>query len=893
MKLSMRSLELQREESGRRLDEYNHTSRDIPCVGLHQLVEAQSLRTPDAVAASCGAVSLTYRKLNERANRLARELRAAGIGPESRVAITNCRSLDTLIGLLAILKAGGAYVPIDPDQPLERLQFMLEDVQPDVMLCPASVAEALGSYVRLAMPFKELGSEEEAIPAVVTGEPANIAYILYTSGSTGMPKGVLVPHRALVNLLCWARDEFQLHCGESLLGVTTFCFDTAGVDLWLPLICGARVVIATREMCTDGRALAQTLAAEKITFLQATPATWRLLLDAEWTGSPDLRAVCTGEAMPRDLLARLLSRTGRLWNMYGPTETTIWSTAYEFRTADAPILIGRPIANTQVYVLDEALNPVPERTVGELYIGGAGLASGYVRRPSLTQERFPESPFRPGERIYRTGDLARYAQGGNLECLGRTDHQIKVNGFRIEPGEIEFALAQHAGVREVLVTARDVNDGQRILVAYVVAREVAPSETELRNFVHAKLPEYMRPAMYLFLPRLPLNANGKVDRNALPVPDRVTPLNTLPPLDTLQFRILKIWERVLGHRTIGIDENFFDIGGDSLRASKLLVRIEQDMGLALPMSALFEAPTVESLAAAVRWSSGIIQRRIFAIQPAGRKPPFFCMGAGPRFRSLALGLGTDQPFFGFPMPPRDSLSSTSTLADIGAYCLESIEAMQPDGPYYLGGWSNGGILAYEIAQQMRHKGSEVGLLALFDAENPVWLQQANKHRAGGGRISGLARWSRLQVRNLAGRSAADALRNVSDGLHYRAMCFRARFARKQSGIHCSDDPYAIVQELIDNYKPAPFDGPVMLFQRGIRLRGYPGDEHYGWSDLVPNLEVHEMAGDHMDMFLEPAVHELAKNLRGRLDENPSRVVAFQPVSSEEQIESETRIPFRA
>jgi amino acid adenylation domain-containing protein len=875
----MQALELQPEERRRLLVEYNHTSRDIPCVSLHQLVEAQSLKMPDTVAASCGAISLTYRQLNARANCLARELRTAGVRPDSRVAITNGRSLDTLIGLLAILKAGGAYVPIDPDQPLERLQFTLEDVQTDVILCPASVAGSLCSYVRLAMPFEEFGGEEEATPAV-TGQPGNLAYILYTSGSTGMPKGVLVPHRALVNLLCWARDEFQLHCGESLLGVTTFCFDTAGVDLWLPLICGARAVIATRETCTDGRALAQTIAAEKITFLQATPATWRLLLDAGWTGTPDLRAVCTGEAMPRDLLTRLLSRTDRLWNMYGPTETTIWSTAYEFRTAGAPILIGRPIANTQVYVLDEALNPVPEGTVGELYIGGAGLAAGYVNRPILTQERFPESPFLPGERIYRTGDLARYAQEGNLECLGRTDHQLKVNGFRIEPGEIEFALAQHAGVREVLVTTRDVNDGKRILVAYVVARGSAPSETELRNFVHAKLPEYMCPAAYVFLPRLPLNANGKVDRNALPVPDRVTPLNTLPPRDTLQFRILKIWERVLDRRSVGVDENFFDIGGDSLRANKLLVQIEQELGLALPMSALFEAPTVERLAAAVRCSSGIIQRQIFAIQPVGRNHPFFCMGAGPLFRSLALGLGPDQPFFGFPMPPPDSLSSTCTLADIGAYCLESIEAMQPDGPYYLGGWSNGGILAYEVAQQMRRKGSEVALLVLFDAENPVWLQQANNHAAVEGRIRGLTRWGRLQVRNLAGRSAADALRNIRDGLRYRAMSFRARFARRQHGIRFNDDIYAIVQELIDNYKPAPFDGSVVLFQRGIRLRGYPGDEQYGWSDLVPNLEVHEMRGDHMDMFLEPVVQQLAKYLRGSLDQYPSRVVAFQPAAVE-------------
>jgi len=526
----------------------------------------------------------------------------------------------------------------------------------------------------------------------------------------------------------------------------------------------------------------------------------------------------------------------------------------------------------------------PVNTVGELYIGGAGVARGYVKQEQLTAEQFIRNPFGEEQdeegvenRLYRTGDLVKRLPSGDLLYVGRQDQQVKVRGYRVELGEIEVALAQHPGVREAVVAARDAGPFNRVLAAYVVTREASLSEQELRSFLGRKLPEYMLPATYVFLPRLPLNSHGKLDRGALPIPcatPNAPASAVLPPRNNIEFRLLKVWERVLNRRQIGVDENFFDLGGDSLSVCQLIVGIEQALGVALPMNAVFEAPTIERLAATVAHPESISQRRIFAIQPTGSKPPLFCIGAGPLFRKLAFHLGLDQPLLGVPVPGPSILPPDHTLEYLAAYCVHTIEATQPDGPYFLGGWSDSGILAYEVARQLRNKGAGVALLVLFDVENPAWrcglAERANRVRA-------LGEWWALQVRTLRHRSAGDVVRHIRLSLRNRKSLLLEHMAGWSNRMRGLRDFDRISQGLIDSYQPKPYAGRAVLFQRGIRAGARPGGEHYGWEPVLASLEVYEISGDHMDMFLEPGVQRLAEKLRACLDRRIRDYTGAQPL----------------
>jgi amino acid adenylation domain-containing protein len=504
---------------------WNRTAADYPRhVPLAELVEAQAERTPDAVAVVHAGRSLTFAQLNARANQLAHALLSHGVVPDRVVGICVERSVDMVVGLLAIVKTGAAYLPLDPLLPPERLTYMLEDSGAMLMVTQTSLRPSLPLFGGTVMTLDDRSWENgpRHNPAVPV-EPDHLGYVIYTSGSTGKPKGVAVPRGALTNLLWSMRDWLGLGAQDRLLAVTTISFDIAGVDLWLPLVVGARIVVANREEAADGARLRELLDQHDITFLQATPVTWRLLLAAGWQGKPDLQTVCTGEAMPRDLAGELAPIVRRLWNLYGPTETTIWSTGYLVRDGSGPILIGRPVANTQCYVLDENHQPVPIGVVGELYLGGDGVARGYLGQPELTAEKFLPDRFRPqpGARLYRTGDLARYRPDGNLECLGRTDHQVKIRGVRIELGEIEAVIGRHPSIRETAVVVREDEPGERTLVAYLVPRSDAKGlAASLREQLRSKLPEYMVPAAFVMLERLPLTPSGKLDRRALPAAKR-------------------------------------------------------------------------------------------------------------------------------------------------------------------------------------------------------------------------------------------------------------------------------------------------------------------------------------------------------------------------------------
>ncbi len=577
------------------LVDWNETRRPVPAVAVQDLVAAQAASHPEAVAVVGPDATLTYAELERRARRLARTLRGAGAGRGSLVGLYLDRGADMVVALLGILKAGAAYVPLDPAFPRERLAWMLEDAAPAAVVTSVARRDELpphgGSVVAIE---SALEGDDGPIAAEVGDE--DLAYVLFTSGSTGRPKGVAIPHRALTNLLLSMAETPGFAREDVLVAVTTLSFDIAALEIFLPLVRGGRVVVASREAAGDPAALSELLKSSGATVAQATPATWRMLVDAGWPGEPRLKVLCGGEGLPADLAAALGSRCRELWNVYGPTETTIWSTLDRVRGGD--VSIGRSLANTRAYVLDSGLRPVGIGAVGELYLGGHGVAHGYRGRPDLTAERFlPDPHGDAGARMYRTGDLARFRNDGRLECLGRVDHQVKIRGFRIELGEIEAALRAQPGVGDCVVVARE-DHGSRALVAYVVAG--ASPLPDLRQALHGRLPDYMVPAAVVTLPTLPRTPNGKIDRKALPAPVfEARAAARVAPRDPVEEAIASVWREVLGLDAVGVHESFFDLGGHSLTAMQVLARVRETFGVAVPVRRLFEAPTIAGLAAAV------------------------------------------------------------------------------------------------------------------------------------------------------------------------------------------------------------------------------------------------------------------------------------------------------
>ncbi len=621
---------------------WNATARPLPAaLCLHDLVAQQAERTPDSVALIAGEETLSFRALESRANRLAHLLRAHGVGPERCVGICITRTADLLIAVLAVHKAGGAYVPLDPAYPPERLAIMLADSAASVVLTTSATQADLpfeGTLIDLTAPATaETIAAQPADPPHTGVTPDSLAYVLFTSGSTGRPKGVQISHRALVNFLCSMQREPGLTERDTLLAVTTLAFDISCLELFLPLLVGARIVLADRAMASDGARLAEAVEHTGATVMQATPATWRMLLDAGWPGSPRLTVLSGGEALPRELADRLRARCARVWNLYGPTETTVWSTLAAVADGAAALTsIGRPIDNTLIYILDPHMQPTPVNVPGELYIGGTGLARGYIGRPDLTAERFVPNPFgaaacglgdaerntqhatrnTPSPRLYRTGDLCRWLPDGSLDFLGRADHQIKVRGFRIELGEIESVLRRHPTVSDAVVVVREDQPGDKRIVAYIVPHEPRTQNQEpdaesaerktqnatLRTYLQGSLPEYMVPTAFVMLSALPLTPNGKVDRKALPAPDRARPdleRAFVAPRSPAEAALAALWSAVLGAPQVGIHDNFFELGGHSLLATQLVSRIRETLRVDLPLRELFAAPTVAQQAALV------------------------------------------------------------------------------------------------------------------------------------------------------------------------------------------------------------------------------------------------------------------------------------------------------
>ncbi|MFD5634323.1 amino acid adenylation domain-containing protein [Streptomyces sp. NPDC127077] len=706
-------------ERERLLVEVNDTAEPTLEAGLVEALRRQTRATPAALAVIGEEESLTYRELDTRSNRLAHWLAEQGVRPESLVAVCLPRSVDLVVALLAVLKAGGAYVPVDPDYPQSRIDYVLGHAKPVLVLDADALAATDCSRYPASAPMVPL-------------RPQNTAYVIYTSGSTGTPKGVAIPHRALANYLATTQRRIALSPADRMLFSTTVSFDIAGTELYLPLISGAAMVVAGKETVTDPSAVTAVVSRHDVTVVQATPAFWQMLLTHRPDAVRGLRIMVGGEALPVRLAEALAEQAAEVSNWYGPTETTIWSTTAPVKAGAGVPAIGTPIGNTQVYVLDARLRPVPRGVQGDLYIAGDGVARGYERRPELTAERFVACPFGPaGERMYRTGDLVRWDRDGRLEYIARSDFQVKIRGFRIELGEIEHALAGHPGVAQAAAVVREGQEGDKRIVGYVVpAPDTAQTDTqalltELSAHLRERLPDYMVPSAVTVLAEIPLTPNGKIDRQALPSGDVHTKAGR-EPRNSHEEKLCSIFCELLGRDGIGVDDNFFELGGHSLLATRLSVRIRSQFAVSVPLRTIIKFPTVAELAALLL--AGAIPDDVAdpygVVLPVnndpgtGEPPVWFFHGGG--------GLGWAYFSFATHLQGRPAYALQargSNGTDVPAASVQEmvedyvtqILAIQPEGPYHLIGWSYGGTVGHAVAEALDRRGHEIGLMAILDS----------------------------------------------------------------------------------------------------------------------------------------------------------------------------------
>ncbi|MBI1842611.1 MAG: amino acid adenylation domain-containing protein, partial [Verrucomicrobia bacterium] len=864
-------------DRSRILVEWNETRVPLPtATTTHALFSEQARKSPEAIAVEFGDKRLTYAELDQRTDAFAARLQSMGVGADCLVGIYLQRSELLVVAALGILKAGGAYVPLDPDFPRERLGWMVEDARLKVLVTERSLLGDLPPHAaRCVCLDKEDLSRGAPTP---TAGPDNLAYVIFTSGSTGRPKGVQVLHRGVVNFLNSMRKTPGIRPQDVLLSVTTLSFDISGLELYLPLICGAKVVVATRETAADGEKLAAEITRRGVTFLQATPTTWRLLLAAGWQGSPGMKILCGGEAFPPDLAAQLAPLCGSLWNMYGPTETTIWSTCCQLSSSDAAITIGRPIDNTTLYIVDKQLQPVPIGVPGELLIGGAGLARGYLDRPEMTAEKFIQNPFSadPDARVYRTGDLARWREDGHVICLGRQDHQVKVRGYRIELGDIEAAISRQQGVGACAVIVREDQPGDKRLVAYLESS--GPEAFDLsvvRVAVRELLPDYMNPQHWVVLPKLPLTPNAKIDRRALPSPTSNSGLGGAsqePPATDTERKLAELWQRVLHLESVGRGSSFFELGGHSLLTVRLFAEIERTWGCRLPLATILRAETLQALAAEIDVGSDASRpwTSLVTIRSTGNRPPFFCAhGGGGEVlfgRDLARCLAPDQPFYGLQARGLQGDHARDTSIDsMAEHYIEEVLRVQSSGPFYLGGFCMGGVIAYEMARQLIAQGHTVGLIVMIGTYNPVeairsvdsvgslevWRQKLVFHWAN---------WSALPVGE-RGTYLSHRFKAMVDGRLKRLAGRVSQITR-----HLGSTRNGVVHELLEDYndklgmkyQPEPMDVDVLLV-RPQKNFTFWSDPHLGWRGVVRgHLELTSVPANPGGMLVEPYVSQVGE-----------------------------------
>ncbi|MFI2202813.1 amino acid adenylation domain-containing protein [Streptomyces sp. NPDC020192] len=851
---------------------------------LPELLAERAAKHPDRIAVRFGDTALTYGEFNAWANRLAHELRALGVGPDTLVGVHLHRSAELIVALAAVLKAGGAYVPLDPGYPRERLEYMLDDARVPVLLTgPGLAVPAVPEGTAVLEVDRSVAAGRPGTDPLPQAGPEHLAYVIYTSGSTGRPKGVQIPHRALLNLLFSFGRDLELTEEDRLLAVTSLSFDIAALEVYLPLLTGAELIVAP-DIAVDGPRLRAAVEQSGATVVQATPSSWRLLIEAGLTGDERLRVVSGGEALPEDLARELTARFPVVWNAYGPTETTIWSCLDRVRPGE-PVTLGRPIANTRVYVLDESYAPVPEGVPGDLYLAGDGLARGYSRRGDLTADRFVPDPYAgavaEGARMYRTGDVARWLPDGRLEFLGRSDHQVKVRGFRIELGEIENVLARHPAVGRVVVMARRDQPGDARLAAYLTPEgPAAPTAAELRELAGAALPEYMVPSAFVVLDAFPLTPNGKVDRLALPAPGReeTTAGAFVAPRTPTEEAIAAIWRDVLGVARVGVTDAFLDLGGNSISALRVIMRLPEITDAEVPVAALFEGGTIERLAAIVTGERQQAASTLVPLRSTGTKAPFFLVhplgGSVFCYSELVGVLDPDRPLYAFQAPEYagPDVPRPDSVEEIAALYLSEVRAIQPEGPYFLGGWCMGGMVSYEMARQLEAAGEEVGMLTIISAsiDDPVPPRYATSESAA---ILG-AFAGRLDVTE-AELEALDPEARLAHVVRLTQGTSDERAdARSVEDLRRLVQLYTRHARALLAYRDTPRE-PLRADAVLIRAETELFDGwHMGWQPRVGGtLLIDESPGDHFSMLEQPNVPEVARRLEDAAAGRPHGVPA--------------------
>ncbi len=819
--------------------------------------------TPGQIAVTFQGTQLTYEQLDRVTNRLSRRLQSLGVRKESRVAVAMPRGVGELVALLATLKAQGAYVAVDPTHPVERVRVILEDAEPEALIAPSNspLIQALpGGAVFCSLDdfeYDSAGFSEAALENSGLSED-QLAYILFTSGSTGRPKGVEITRDAFANFLQSMSHEPGMVRSDCVLAITTTTFDIAGLELFLPLYVGASIVIADKDTAMDPLQLRTLIERSDISVMQATPATWRLLLDTGWTGHPRLRMLCGGEAMSLFLAQRLLACGAELWNVYGPTETTVWSTIERVQSGVERITIGHAIDHTRIDLRDRSGRLVALGAIGEICIGGRGLARGYRGRPDLTAERFCFDPM-TGQRYYRTGDLGRYLQDGRLECLGRVDHQVKIRGFRIEPADVEAQLRAVPGVKEVLVLAVSNGEDDPQLVAYWVGEAAQES---LRNAAKAGLPRYMVPSAYVHLGAFPLTTSGKIDRKQLPGPDAAQRADAEPdaiaPRNDQESMLASMFREILGLPFVPVNKDFFSLGGTSVRAVQLRARIADSLGIDLPLRVLFERPTVEGLVSSLDTCPNPDDPVVSWTSKDAARPPWIGIMGVHLFEDIARAFPADQPFLAMHVPARyvPLIDPFPSVVELARKYVAVIRKELPHGPYFLLGLCHGGVVAFEVAIQLEQLGERVGAVGLLDAELPSARRVSRATR-----VRSIFEKFLVTPQEL-GRQAADVLEKG-----FGAAKSPKRGARQE----CFFD------EAID----MPFDGPEI----DEELRTYEGlsrctqahvitfratksdlppwiivDSDLGWSGRAGHLVSHDIASSHLGIVREQAALQVAHHL---------------------------------
>lgn len=880
--LPIGQIDLLNETALQLLNSWNCTDSSYPRLRVDQLFEQKAEEVPGYPALTFSGNTITYGALLKEVNSLATGLRSMGVGPGSLVGICMQRCSEMVIAMLAVFRAGAAYLPLDPDFPPERIAFEQENAQPLAIITQAALCERFSfgpAQVLLldSLSMQNASASQLDIPARLDQGLDDLAYVLYTSGSTGKPKGVQVTHRALTNLLTSVAGILPLTDSDVILATSTISFDISVFEIFAPLISGAHVVIAPRSTAISGELLAVAIQESGATLLQATPSGWRILLESGWQGQPGLKMLTAGEPLDKTLAERLLNRGDSLWNLYGPTEATIYATGRKMAKHQARITVGIPLPNYTTYVVDRHQKRVPIGAVGELYLGGVGVARGYLDRPSLTSEKFIPDCFggKIGGYLYRTGDLARFLPDGQIELLGRADSQIKLRGYRIELEEIEGLLDSHPCIKKSMVKVIDFGEGDGRLVAYVVAaRKSAPLDAgQLREYAQRALPSYMVPASFFAIDSLALTPNGKVDRKA---PPNLSALQILgssssseAPADELTLAVTNVWRSALNVNHVSLDDNFFESGGHSLLAARMFTEIGRALGLKLPVSMLIEAPTPRLLTERIRKTQHSPMGCLVPMQPNGSLPPLYLIhhlhGDILVYRALAQCFPSERPVIGIqaPLGLTDGVAPCS-VESLAARYVREILAQHTTGPFHLAGFSTGGILAFELARQFTQAGYEVGLLALIDADI----------NAPGPVLSKAAKYAKVSLRKLCkivfkfrDEAKEGPKQFVAKRFAYWRLLWqlrRLKTSSSSSGSKLSVDQVLLLAE--QSYCPKTYWGAALLLRFHDEAWDIGPDPLLGWSTLIQGgIEVVDVPGGHNTGMSSSRAARMAALLAARME----------------------------